>query len=300
MNCKTLAAQLAGAATLAATAVNVHADENLFGYVKGSEVLPKDAKEFYLWTTKRADKGAGHYRAVDVLTELEYGLTNRLQVSAELTAMSIDTSGLLIDGYIPADKKTGLRPRGVEFGLKYNFLSPAKDDFGLSATATFEHSWVDKHSGQDKREYEFETQLQAQKYFMEGQLVWVGNAGFRTAWEKRGTIANLPPGFDWPTDPEMEITPIFGTGLTYRFAPNWFIGGELQHETEYETEVSIERRTLFGGPTLHYGGDKWWATLTYFKQLWGSGEKYAGQTDDNQHLIEKTKREIRLKLGYNF
>jgi hypothetical protein len=279
---------------------NAHADENLFGYVKGSEVLPKGALEAYQWFTQRSDKGSGHYEALDTVTELEYGVTNRFQVFAELGGMSIDTNGLVIDGYLPFDKKTGWRPRSVEFGLKYNFLSPAKDDFGLSATTAFEYAWIDKHSGQDKKEYELETQLQVQKYFMEGQLIWVGNIGLRAAWEKRGALDNLPAGFDWPTDPEMEITPIFGTGLSYRFAPSWFIGGELQHETEYETGVSIERRTLFGGPTLHYGGDKWWASLTYFKQLWGSGEKYVGQTDNNLHLIEKTKQEVRVKIGYNF
>jgi hypothetical protein len=276
------------------------ADENLFGYVRGAETLPKGAGEFYQWFTQRSDKGAGHYRALDSKTEFEYGVSDRFQVSAELNALAIDTSGLRIDGYLPADKKTGLRFQGVELGVKYNFLSPAKDDFGLSGLATFEYGALDVHSGQKKTEYEIETSLQAQKYYLEGQLVVVGNVGVRAAYEKRKPIANLPEGFDWPTDPEMEISTKFGGGVSYRFAPGWSVGAEVLREAEYETEVGQERWSTFGGPSLHWAGQKWWATFTYFKQLRGGGEKYEGQVDQNLHLIEKTKNEVRLKVGYNF
>jgi hypothetical protein len=40
--------------------------------------------------------------------------------------------------------------------------------------------------------------------------------------------------------------------------------------------------------------------LTLFKQVRGGGERYEGQPDDHLHLIEKTKNEVRLKVGYNF
>lgn len=291
-NCSALA--------LALLALSAHADENLFGYIRGSEVLPKGAGEFYQWFTQRSDKGQGTYRAIDTKTEIEYGVTDRFQVSAELNGLSLKTSGLIINGYLPEEKKVGLRLQSVELAMKYNFLSPAKDDFGLSSYTSFEYGVLDVHSGQKKTEYELETQLIGQKYFLEGQLVWVGNIGVRAAYEKRKAIANLPSDIEWPTDPEMEISTKIGTGLSYRFMPNWYLGAELLHETEFETEVGQERWSLFGGPTLHYGGDKWWASLTYFKQLSGGGEKYDSQTDTSLHLIEKTKNEVRLKVGYNF
>ena len=288
------------AALLAASCLPAVADENLLGYVSGAEVLPKGASEVYQWFTQRSDKGQGTYRALDTKTEFEYGVTDRFQVSAELNLMAIKTSGLLIDGYLPEERDKGLRLRGVEVGFKYNFLSPAKDDFGLSATTTLEYGTMDQHSGQKKTEYEVETLLQAQKYFLEGQLVWVGNVGLRAAYEKRDKIDNLPEDFDWPTDPEMEISTKFGTGVSYRFLPSWYAGAEVLREAEYETEVGLERWSTFAGPSVHYGGDRWWFTLTYFKQLRGGGEKYEGQTDTDLHLIEKTKQEVRLKIGYNF
>jgi hypothetical protein len=279
---------------------NTHADENLFGYVRGAETLPQHSAEIYQWFTERADKGQGTYRAIDSKTEIEYGVTDRFQISAELNALSIDTSGLIIDGYLPKDEEYGFRFQGAEVGFKYNFLSPAKDDFGLSMITTLEYGVLDIHSGQDKKEVEVETSLQAQKYFMEGQLVWVGNVGLRSAYEKREKIDNLPEDFDWPTDPEMELNFKLGTGLSYRFAPGWFAGAEAIYDTEFETEVGQERWTLFAGPSIHWAGEKWWSTLTYFKQLQGGGEMYEGQDDTDLHLIEKTEYEIRLKIGYNF
>lgn len=276
------------------------ADENLLGYVRGAEVLPKGEMEAYQWFTQRSDKGAGRYRALDTKTEIEYGVTDRFQVSAEFNMMSINTRGLIIDGYLPEDRKRGLRPQSIELGVKYNFLSPAKDDFGLSGTATFEYGMLDRHSGQKKTEYEVETELQAQKYFLEGQLTWVANIGLRAAYEKRKPIANLPEGFDWPTSPEMEISTKIGTGISYRFAPGWYAGAEMLRESEYETDVGLERWSLFAGPSLHYGGSKWWGTLTLFRQVRGGGEKYEGQTQAHLHLIEKTRNEVRLKIGYNF
>lgn len=292
--------RLTAAGVLLALAGTAQADENLFGYVRGAEVLPKGSAEFYQWFTQRSDKGAGHYRATDTKTEIEYGVTDRFQVSAEVNGLALNTHGLTIDGYLPKDKKSGLRVQGVEVAAKYNFLSPARDDFGLSGYASFEIGRLDPHSGQRKTEYEFETQLLAQKYFLEGELVWAGNIGLRAARELRKPLTGLPEDFDWPTDPEMEINVKLGTGVSYRFHPGWYVGVEAMYEAEHETEVGLERWSVFAGPSLHYGGQRWWSTLTLFRQVRGGGETYADQRDTSLHLIEKTKNEVRLKVGYNF
>ncbi len=85
--------------------VQASADENLFGYVKGAETLPQGARELYQWATIREDKGAGDYTAVDWKTEFEQGITDRFTASAALKMQSLDTSGIVIDGYMPSDKK---------------------------------------------------------------------------------------------------------------------------------------------------------------------------------------------------
>ncbi len=278
---------------------NSLADENLFGYVKGAEVLPKDAVELYQIVTQRSDKGTGSYTAYNTVTELEYGVSDRFTIAGELKGQSIDTSGILIDGYMPGDESYGLRFGGAEINGKYNFLSPALDDIGLSAIMGLDYLTLDPHSGRDKDSISIALSLQLQKYFMEGQLVWAANIGTEATRATRAPIDNLPEDFEWPTGMEVEVEFTAGTGLSYRFMPNWYFGVETVYETEYETEVAMERHSLFAGPTLHYGGEKFWLTLTWFDQIQGGGETYEGQPAD-LHLIEKTEQEVRFKVGFNF
>ena len=276
------------------------ADENLFGYVKGAETLPKGGQELYQWVTNRSDKGAGHYSAFDYKTEYERGITDKFNASVALKAMSLDTSGIIIDGYMPADRKFGFKVSGLEVGGKYNFLSPASEPIGLSNQFELSYSAIDPHSGQDKDTLSFENMLIAQKYFMDASLIWVGNLMFEGTYAKRSHINNLPEGFEWPTKPEMELEVQIGTGLSYRFAPNWYGSIETQYETEFETEVGQERWSWFLGPSVHYGAKDYWVTATWFPQLRGGRETFEEQDDKNLHLIEKTKNEFRLKFGYNF
>lgn len=279
--------------------LNAHADENLFGYVKGSEVLPAGAKELYGVVTQRADKGVGEYTAYNFDTELEYGMTDRFTVKGELKGQSMDTSGLLIDGYLPGDEEYSLKFQGGAVAGKYNFLSPALDDFGLSMTTGLEYLVLDPHSGQDKDSISIDLEIEMQKYFMEGQLIWAANFGTEGTRATRAPIDNLPEDFEWPTEMEVEIEFWAGMGLSYRFIPNWFFGLETLYETEYETGVAMERDSVFAGPSLHYGGEEFWMTFTYFDQIRGGGETFEGQPD-GLHLIEKTEQELRFKVGYNF
>lgn len=278
----------------------VQADENLFGYVKGAETLPEGSLELYQWITVRDNKAEGDYQAINTKTEIEYGVTDRFSASGSFKMQSIDTSGLIIDGYLPKEEKYGLRASGIELGAKYNFLKPALDPVGLAMYFSLDYDWLDPHSGQDKNTLSAELELLAQKYFMEGRLIWVGNIGMETTYADRDELDNLPDGFEWPTDPEMEIELKTGTGLSYRFMDNWYVGAETLYETEFETEVGQERWSVFLGPSLHYANKQWWATLTWFEQVNGGGEEYEGQQDSNRHLIEKTEQEYRLKVGYNF
>ncbi|CAB1213282.1 hypothetical protein SFB21_1315 [Acinetobacter bouvetii] len=248
--------------TILVLAQSVWADENLFGYVKGAETLPKGGQELYQWITNRRDKGAGHYSAFDYKTEYERGITDKFNASVALKAMSLDTSGIVINGYMPKDREFDFKISGFEVGGKYNFLSPASEVIGLSNQFELSYSMIDPHSGQDKDTLSFENMLIAQKYFMDASLVWVGNLMFEGTYAKRSAIQDLPANFEWPTDPEMELEIQLGTGLSYRFAPNWYTSLETQYETEFETEVGQERWSWFLGPSLHYGSKDYWLTAT--------------------------------------
>ena len=282
-----------------ALAQSAYSDEGLFGYVKGAEPLPKGALDFEQWFTWRGGKDLGSYNALDTKTELEYGITDRFAASIAMWGLGINSSGLMIDAYIPGDKKYPWRPDGVEAAVKYNYLTPALDDFGLAQYTSLSYFWYDVNSGYRKNVYAFETFLLAQKYFLDGQLVWAGNLGIEADSATRQPIQGLPEDFEWPLTPEMEIAITISTGLTYRIFSNWFVGAEVFYQTEHETVVGQERWSLQAGPTIHYAAKDWWATLTWMPQLVGGGTPFPGQTY-NQQLIEKTSQEIRFKVGINF
>lgn len=291
------AALLAGAFAISGAALG---DEGVFGYVRGAETLPKGEWDFEQWFTWRWDKSAGSYTAMDSKTELEYAFTDRFQGAAELYGLGINTSGLLIDAYIPGDEKYTFKPAGLEAAFKYNFLSPIKDAIGISQYIAVSYFWLDTNSGQKKDVYSIEGILIAQKYFLDGELNVAGNLGIEATSATRKPIDGLPVDYEWPTHPEMEIELTLSGAIAYRLAPNWFIGAEVIYQNEQETEVGTERWSLQAGPTLHYAAKQWWATLTWMPQLAGGGIDFPEQTNTNLHLIEKTAQEVRLKIGINF
>ena len=54
---------------------------------------------------------------------------------------------------------------------------------------------------------------------------------------------------------------------------------------------------IFAGPSLHYGGRRWWATLSYGYQIYGHGidEHFANKT-----FAEEARHEVRLKIALNY
>lgn len=196
-------------------------------------------------------------------------------------------------------KNSSFNLSGYELEIKHNFLSPSIEPIGLSVNYSLEHSWKDNHSGLSKKTTSFGVDLLLQKFFLEGELVWLGSLGTESTYADRGSLIDPPPTFEWSTSPEVELEIKLGSGLSYRFMPNWYVGAEALYETEFETEVGQERWSYFAGPSIHYGTQTWWATITWLSQIKGGGETYAGQ-DEDYHLIEKTKHEIKAKLGFNF
>ena len=76
---------------LTMTANNTVAGENLWVYAKGTDTRPAGSYEFKLTDTIRLDKNAGdHYTFHDIRPEIEYGITDKLTVAAELIIFNHD------------------------------------------------------------------------------------------------------------------------------------------------------------------------------------------------------------------
>lgn len=261
----------------------VHADEHFFGWIRGTETLPGGHLDFYQFTTMRTGKDAGTYRAFDFDTEIEYGITNRLQVSASVVNRYIYNKG------VPdLDDTDSYRFGGVEGAVKYNILSPFKEKFGLSARMEIGFLRHDEVDGLREKEFFVAPEVLLQKNFLDDTLIFQANVGFELAWGKM-------PAEQY--DHELAIQG--GVGVVYRFAPNWFFGLEAHTRSEWPSFDlgNFEHMAVFAGPTLHYGARRWWATLSYGYQIYGHGvdENFANKT-----FAEEARHEVRLKIGLNY
>ena len=275
-----------GLAALAAT--SAHADEQYFGYVYSAEVLGKGQTEAELWATDRRGKAEGHFDAQDYRVELEHGVTNRFSIAgyANFAGHHIRNA----DERIERD----FTLRGLSAEFKYQLLSPYKNGLGLTLYA--EPAWSRIHGGGEKgTEYELEFKALLQKNFLDDRLIWATNLTFEPEWEKEKEVdATGLIETEWEKELKLEAS----TGLSYRFAPGWYGGVEGRYASVYpDWTHGLHRETyaVFAGPVIHYGGKKWWATLSYQPQIFGSPSP-----NGSRALDEFEKRELRLKIGYNF
>jgi len=259
------------------------ADENYFGYCYGSETLPKGRSEAYVWLTSRTGKGVGTYQAWDNYNELEHGLTDRLQVSLYLNTSAHHISG---NPEWPDNDSFGFD--GVRTSFKYALTSPYKHGIGIALYVEPEYSRRFKISGEKFHEWAIESKLILQKNFRDDTIVSVLNLTYEHEWEREAG------GSEYEPEIALEAT----AGVSYRFRPKWFVGVEGRTHSEYpDADLGHEEhRAWFLGPNVHYGGQKWWFTVTVLPQIHGRPH----ENSDSLFLGEHERLETRFKIGYNF
>jgi hypothetical protein len=263
------------------------ADEHLFGWVLGAETLPSRHAEAYEFLTVRTGKAEGTYIGLDSETELEYGFTDRLQASLSVENHYFYNKG--VDGPRDALNDTNAdRFGGIALSAKYRVLSPFKDPVGFAVRLEGGYLRHDEVDGLKQNELYVAPQFILQKNYFDDTLIFDVNAGTELAWGKK-------PAEQYA----YELALTGGAGVSYRFAPNWFAGLESHIRSEYPRFYlgSLEHTVIFAGPSLHYGTERWWVTLSYGYQIYGSGvhEPASGKT-----FAEEVRNEIRLKIGLNF
>lgn len=274
----------------------VMADENLLGYTMGAETLPQGTSEAYLWVTNKGEKRRGDYSAQAIRAEYEYGFTDRLSGAFYINGYRHDydcgagCAGPRNDPEISGSENK-FRLSGFSLELKKMLLSPYKDDLGVALYGEVTYDSVDSITGEQGDGLELEAKVILQKPFMDGQLQWVTNLELEAeSWQPdNGQI-------------EYAIAPRLRTGVSYRFTENWYIGvegwGDVEMLNPPGSSWEFDHWDVFAGPSIHYGGKQFWATVTAVTQVAGSDE-----SDDNstgQHLADHEKNELRIKIGYNF
>jgi len=285
------------AATLS-MAVPVLAGESPFGYVYTTDTHPRGAREIEQWLTRRHGQSRGDYDLWQGRTEIEYGVTDRLQTALYLNYDHVSALHNRPDGttgpgaFVPDAADPDARYNRTFFQSFssewiYRVLSPYKDPIGLALY--IEPTW-----GPDERE--LETKLILQKNFFDDRLVWAAN--LTAAAEKERFHG------DWEREGELELT----TGLAYQFAPGWHGGLEYRHHRGYEGRgFSAAKRAYvvnFIGPSVHYAARKWWVTATFLTQL-ANAKAYNDEAREDivggRFYGEHHERnELRVKVGFEF
>jgi len=269
-----------------------------FGYVYTTDTHRKGERELEQWITYRRGQSQGNFDLWQGRTEIEYGVTDRLQTALYLNYGRVSALQNRPDGttgpgaFVPDEADPAARYEhsffeSVSNEWIYRLLAPYKDPIGLALYV--EPSW-----GRDKRE--LEGRLILQKNFLDDRLIWAAN--LTAAAEKERFHG------EWENEGELELT----TGLAYQLAPRWLAGAEYRHHRGYEGRgFSTAKRVYaanFFGPSLHYGGRDWWITATFLKQLANaraySDEALADISGGRFYGEHHERQEFRLRVAFDF
>lgn len=279
------------------------ADEPVFGFIYTTDLLPKDQKEIEQWLTWRRQKAGGTYDQLENRTEFSYGVRDDFQLSGYINYNWSRAFHNGPDGTTtppeqfsdynvgPDDHFNAMRFVGVSLEGIYRVLSPYTDPVGLAFL-------LEPTIGPNFKE--LEARIILQKNFLDDRLVTAANL----TWAPE--LRHLPASMG-ESNPNIETDINFGLGVSYRFAPNWSFGWEFQNEREINSYALFSRRHWMGdayytGPTLHYGGEKFFVTLTAWEQL-PIGKNYTQPdvvVDGRDYDVDFEKFRTRLKVGFYF
>ncbi len=300
------------------------AEENLWIYTKGTDTRPEGSTEFKISDTVRFGKHSGDYTFHDIRPEVEYGFTNHLTIGAEL--MIFDHNYSLNDAIDPMHTTQGgnggsfskTQLAGYELSLKYNVLSPYKDDFGLSFGLGYEKRSAYRLDGADISQHSLIGTVFLQKNWLDDTLVWAFN--WKTELERRRSAGDTTEAGVI----EKEIAFDISSGISYRVAPKHFVGFEVRHQSDYLSPYNAEagayddpslspsdwgfaylklgsqhQNGLYMGPTYHYAEKHWWLTVGLLMQVSGGGSEHAF-VSDGKNWDEHEAVHLGVSYGYEF
>ena len=306
-------------------------EENLWIYTKGTDTRPQGSYEVKLSDITRLDKGSGQYSFHDIRPEIEYGVTDRLTIGAELLIFDHDYS---VDAEIgpmnetQADEDGGRFDKtqfaGYELALKYNVLSPYKDAIGLSFGLGYERRLRYRLDGAKINQNSYTGTVLVQKNWLDDTLVFAFNGKTELERRKSGSVLEEEIAFD------------LSAGISYRVVPKHFIGFEVRSQSDYlnpqdTSKTSADssadecftdsgytcglQRSSFDlgdirigsqhqiatyvGPTYHYAEKNWWLTTGILFQVAGGGSEHSYRSN-GKNFDEHERVHIGLTYGYEF
>ena len=245
-------------------ASSAKAGESLFGRAYTVETMPAGRFEIEQTTRWRSGRSFGTYQALDLRSEVEYGITDDLQA-----ALYVNTGYIYANGAPDDDDALGatgfsrnrfyLQSLAAEF--IYRILSPYSDGIGLALYMEPEVYVSDYHNGlRYSGTLATEYRLLLQKNFFDDTLVLVYNLVFEIEFIRFRGEETWKSELDWNNE----------LGASLRVAPGLYVGLEGRNHNEYGNFVTHEHSIFWVGPVAHYASQHIWATLSAFKQVYGT------------------------------
>ena len=187
-------------------------------------------------------------------------------------------------GHDPATPFGSYHFESVSFESIYRLLSPYKAPLPLAL-------YFEPSLGDQETVLEWKILLQN---WLEDRLVSALNINYELEFEKEEEG-------EWERDGVFE----WFTGISYRFIRNWSAALEFWNHHEFADATVHEHSAYFIGPTIHYGGQRWWASIGFLRQL-PTGQAF---NQDNKEFAahdgyifgdEHEEYYVRLKVGFNF
>lgn len=223
MNIRYPAVILGALALAAITLPSAHAHERRFAYSYETTTLPDGSFELEQWFTWKHGTDSDKYL---FRHELEYGITDRLQVGLYLFDWAIEHEG--------GEHKTEWEGSGVE--AIYQLTDPNKSSIG--SALYFEALTSDQ-------ELKLEAKLLLQKNI--GPVVLAYNLIVEAEWEEE---------FEERVGVWEQTA-----GASYQISPNFMVGVEAVHELEFENWEDAGDHILSIGPNMSFRKGRFFATL---------------------------------------
>lgn len=243
---------------------HANAGEGNFGWIYTLDMQPKGTYEFEQRMQWNHRQEGGRYENFDMRSEIEYGLTDDVQIAGYVNTNYVnanqndrfgETAGSRIPESIDTSRSYNkFRYESASAELIWRLTNPYTDKIGIGV-------YIEPTLGYDNKSFEY--RLILQKHLMDDKLILASNLVFET---ERDEVATN-------TTPEKASHADLLMGASYRFAPKWSGGLEYRYHNDF-SGYFYQNSTQHGhfiGPNLHYATQSWWTTVAWRHQL-KSGE----------------------------
>ncbi|MGD9547920.1 MAG: hypothetical protein AB7V45_10290 [Candidatus Krumholzibacteriia bacterium] len=210
------------------------ADSRRFAWSYESTTMPRGLGEYEQWVTWKTDKQSDDlYDRLEFRQELEYGLTDRLQVGLYFANWRYTRSA--------GGSETQVRTSSIE--VIYNLSDPVTSALGTAI-------YGEVHLGQEK-------------FALEGKLL------LEKQWGATSVVANTILEAEWEDEDWIEDKGVFEQtlGLSRQISPMVMFGAEALYQVEFADWSETGDALLHAGPNLSVRSGGWWMTTAPLFQL---------------------------------